>query len=137
MRNKLKVLALKEDLQHARGLATNLRSHGHVVSVAITPTMALRQLLEEEYDVIISGLDFAECSAFDFLRTIKVTNALRNKPFVLCSIRSATRTAETLNIAAQRSGADYVLLLEGCDDPRLGVILDEIQQRINPTAQQR
>ncbi len=75
--SSLKVLALKEDLHHGQGLATNLRSRGHLVSVVMTPTMALCQLLEEEYDVIISGLNFAECSAFEFVRTIKVTQSLR------------------------------------------------------------
>lgn len=124
----MKILALKEDLHRVQGVAKNLRSHGHVVSVAVTPTVALRQLLEEEYDVIISGLHFAECSAFDFLRIIKVTNALRNKPFVLCSIGSGNKHA--LDIAAELWGADYVLVLEGCDDPRLAITIDEIQQRI-------
>lgn len=124
-----KVLALNENREHGRALRKALTDKGHSVTVVHTREAALRELLEEDYDIVISALHFQTESAFDFLRTVKTADSLQDKPFIFCCMRPSELTktiAEGLEVTARALGAERLLLVDTYNDAALERALREV-----------
>jgi two-component system cell cycle response regulator len=92
------------NVDFARGL---LESQGYEVIATSSAREALARAAQEQPDLILSDVEMAEGSGYDFLRTVKATPRLAGIPFVFIS---STFTTEEARQKALAMGASLYLI---------------------------
>jgi DNA-binding NtrC family response regulator len=131
------VLHIDDDPQVSRLVAARLQSHGYQVTSLTDPRTALRELMQNQWRVVLLDIDMPSISGIDLLREIKAYDG-GIQVIMLTGIVSMNALLQSFRFGAEaclfKPLSDYAPLLDALEDTfrkidRWWDALEELSQR--------
>lgn len=121
--DRLRVLIIDDDANHAQTIAEVLERVGHHCQIAVNGNAGIKRIEREEYDVILTDLRMADVDGLTIVRKARAT-----QPDAEVFVITGFGEVKTAVQAIQDGAAQY--LLKPLDMTELRAILEKTAQRI-------
>jgi two-component system alkaline phosphatase synthesis response regulator PhoP/two-component system response regulator VicR len=105
MSSAARILVVEDDPNILRQIEFNLESHGYGVSTAMTGAEALRQMMLEKPDLLITDVMMPEMDGYELVASLRADANLSEVPVIMLT----ARTEETDMVQGYTSGTDLYL----------------------------
>ena len=99
------ILVVEDDHNILRQIEFNLQSHGYAVSTATTGVEALRLMMRECPDLLITDVMMPEMDGYELVASVRADPHLAEVPVIMLT----ARTEETDMVQGYTSGTDLYL----------------------------
>ena len=99
------ILVVEDDHNILRQIEFNLQSHGYTVSTATTGVEALRLMMRERPDLLITDVMMPEMDGYELVAGVRSDPGLAEVPVIMLT----ARTEETDMVQGYTSGTDLYL----------------------------
>ncbi|MGC4042925.1 MAG: response regulator [Armatimonas sp.] len=105
MSSDARILVVEDDPNILRQIEFNLQSHGYSVTTAMTGAEALRQMMLEKPDLLITDVMMPEMDGYELVASLRADATLSEVPVIMLT----ARTEETDMVQGYTSGTDLYL----------------------------
>ena len=99
------ILVVEDDHNILRQIEFNLQSHGYAVSTATTGVEALRSMMRERPDLLITDVMMPEMDGYELVASVRADPNLAEVPVIMLT----ARTEEIDMVQGYTSGTDLYL----------------------------
>ena len=103
--NEARILVVEDDHNILRQIEFNLQSHGYSVTTALTGSEALRQMMLERPDLLITDVMMPEMDGYELVASIRADPNLFEVPVIMLT----ARVEEADMVQGYTSGTDLYL----------------------------
>ena len=103
--NAARILVVEDDHNILRQIEFNLQSHGYAVTTAMTGVEALRLMMRERPDLLITDVMMPEMDGYELVASVRADPSLAEVPVIMLT----ARTEETDMVQGYTSGTDLYL----------------------------
>lgn len=103
--NAAHILVVEDDHNILRQIEFNLQSHGYTVSTAMTGVEALRSMMRERPDLLITDVMMPEMDGYELVASVRADPGLSEVPVIMLT----ARTEEADMVTGYTSGTDLYL----------------------------
>ena len=118
----MRFLIIDDSSVDRHALASLLESLGHGVDQCASPTTALEQVEQGQYDLVFLDVVMPEQDGYKFLRTLRLNPKTTSQYVVFCSSK---KTPLEINYGVKRAGANDYLTKPVTRDS-VGQVLDRV-----------
>lgn len=97
------ILIVDDDIDYAHSQQEFLEHHGYVISLANTSKLAIKEIEQHQFDVVLVDMRIGQCSGVDLIKEIKSTDA-----DLICIMITAYASISTAVDAIKQGAFEYL-----------------------------